>query len=142
MGTRRADSNVGCQPNLPYLAWPCLYLPVFTPRFFTRSLTTRIPKHNIPHPRPDPAFPSHPFIGQGARRAWMDHRGASPSAAQGLGMGNSNSNAANAQRLGTGLRDGGSQPAAPLAGFIGCRIPSMRSKIHPRARYSCANFVS
>lgn len=91
MGTRPVDSNVGCQLYLPL---PACFYPTF---LHSLTLTTRIPKHNIPHPRPDPAFPSHPFIGQGARRAWMDHRGASPSAAQGLGMGNSNSNAANAQ---------------------------------------------
>lgn len=43
MGTRRVDSNIvanlTCLTNLPCLT--CLF---FTPRFFTRSLTTRNPK--------------------------------------------------------------------------------------------------
>lgn len=51
VGTRPVDSNVGCQ----------LYLPVFTPRFFTRS-HSQPGSQNITSPIPDPtrlSLPTH-----------------------------------------------------------------------------------
>lgn len=130
MGTRRVDSNVA---NLPYLP----LLPHVLPSAALLPPIARNPKHNIPIPD-RPGFPPTHWPGSSSCLDGSERR--FPSAAQGLG--NSNSNAANAEKLETGSGIGGSQSAAPLAGIIGCRLPSMRWKIHPGARYSSANFVS
>lgn len=125
MGTRRVDSNVVA--NLTCLALP--YQPVFYPTFL-HSLTHYPEPKNITSPsQTDPTQlslpPSLPLARVLLVPGWITE--ALPLVPpRGWVGGNSNSNAANAQRLGTGLRDGGSQSAAPLARIIGCRLPSMR----------------
>lgn len=129
MGTG-VDSNVALPTRLACLT----NLPLFTPRFYT---VTRCPPspgtQNTTSPsQPDPA--SLTPIGQDAPRAWMGQEGASLVPPRGWEI-------RTAMRL--MLRDtknwklvsgmGGSQPAAPLPGIIGCHHPSMRREDSPES---------